>query len=71
MQVWTICYTLLLCESPLFGTVLDKWLKTGCHRIFKTFHRCFVHIYRYGFKSPARNKKTWNQWVSFISWRPY
>jgi len=27
----------------------------GCHCIFKTFHRCFVNIYRIGFKSPARN----------------
>ena len=27
----------------------------GCHCIFKAFHRCFVNIYRYGFKSPARN----------------
>jgi len=28
MQVWTFCYILLLCESPLLRTVLDKWLKT-------------------------------------------
>ena len=27
----------------------------GCHCIFQTFHRCFVNIYRYGIKSPARN----------------
>jgi len=27
MQVWTFYYMLLLCESPLFGTVLDKDLK--------------------------------------------
>jgi len=25
-----------------------------CHCIFKTFHRCFVNIYRHGFKSLAR-----------------
>jgi len=30
-------------------------LSTGCHCIFKTFHRRFVNIYRYGFRSPARN----------------
>jgi len=35
--------------------VVAGWSSTGCHCIFKTFHRCFVNIYRYGFKSPARN----------------
>ena len=30
-----------------------------CHWIFKTFHRCFVNIYRYGFKSiPRRDLKS-------------
>jgi len=28
MQVWTFWYILLLCESPLFGTIRDNWLKT-------------------------------------------
>jgi len=28
MQVETFWYMLLLCESPLFGTILDNWLKT-------------------------------------------
>jgi len=28
MQVWTFWYKLLLCESPLFGAILDNWLKT-------------------------------------------
>ena len=28
----------------------------GCHCVFKIFHRCFVNIYRYGFKTPARNR---------------
>jgi len=28
MQVWTFWYQLLLCESSLFGTILDSWLTT-------------------------------------------
>jgi len=28
---------------------------TRCHCIIKAFRRCFMNIYRYGFKSPARN----------------
>jgi len=27
----------------------------ACHCIFKSFHRCFANIYRYGFKTPATN----------------
>ena len=30
-------------------------IEGGCHCVFKTFHRCFVNIYRYDFKSPARD----------------
>jgi len=39
--------TMYLSYPPLVGP--------GCHCIFKIFHRCVVNIYRYGFKSPARN----------------
>jgi len=28
---------------------------TGCRCVFRSFHRCVVNIYRYGFKSPARH----------------
>ena len=35
--------------------VIAGWSLAGCHCIFKTFHRCFVNFYRYGFKSPERN----------------
>ena len=35
--------------------VIAEWSLAGCHCIFKTFHRYFVNIYRYGFMSPARN----------------
>ena len=42
-------------EDRVKVVVITGWSSTGCHCIFKTFHRCFVNIYRYGFKSPARN----------------
>ena len=42
-------------EDRVKVVVIAQWSSTGCHCIFKTFHRCFVNIYQYGFKSPARN----------------
>jgi len=36
--------------------VIAGWSSKGCHCIFKTFYWCLVNIYRYGFKSPARNR---------------
>jgi len=29
--------------------MIAGWSSSGFHRIFKTFHQCFVNIYRYGF----------------------
>ena len=42
-------------EDRVKVVVIAGWSSTGCHCIFKTFHRCFVNIYRCGFESPARN----------------
>jgi len=42
-------------EDRVKAVVMAGWSSTGCHCIFKTFHRCFVNIYRYGSKPPARN----------------
>ena len=42
-------------EDRVEVIVIAEGSSTGCHCITKTFHRCFVSIYRYGFKSPARN----------------
>ena len=39
-------------SSPLAQT---SSYTTGCHFLFKTFHQRIVNIYRYGFKSPARD----------------
>ena len=44
--------------------VIAGWSSTGCHCIFKTFRRCFLNIYRYGFKSPARNGEL--KFMSFV-----
>ena len=43
-------------EDRVKVVVIAGWLSTGRHCIFKTFHRCFVNIYRYGVKSPARTE---------------
>jgi len=42
-------------EDRVKVVVVARWSSTVCHCIFKTFHRCFVNIYRCGLKSPARN----------------
>jgi len=42
-------------EDRVKVVVIVGWLSTGFHCILKTFHRCFVNIYRYGFKSSAGN----------------
>jgi len=54
----TLCLHQEFLHTPLSGAS-QKWFESGpapgYNCICKTFHRCFVNIYRYGFKSPARN----------------
>ena len=61
-------------EDRVKAVVIGRWSSMGCHCIFKIFHRCFVNIYRYGFKYVF---KKWrleiNEFRSYcdvhISWR--